>query len=109
MITVLTCRGTGEPLGAPTNMLSYLRADSTARITGSARIRPASVGPVAASGPQLAIVVAGSGFDGRLRPRGAHNAAYRADGYCDRLAEVVNAHDDVHFNNSQLMGGRYVL
>ncbi|MFI9508420.1 PE-PPE domain-containing protein [Nocardia sp. NPDC052566] len=34
-------------------------------------------------------------MDGYVRG-GTHNAAYRTDGYCDRLAEVVNAHDDVH-------------
>ncbi|WP_405166728.1 PE-PPE domain-containing protein [Nocardia sp. NBC_01499] len=47
MITVLTCRGTGEHLGAPTNMLSCVtrRLDSAKYLIGPDVDYPASIGP----------------------------------------------------------------
>lgn len=47
MITVLTCRGTGEKLGAPANMLSYVtrKLDNTKYLVGPDIVYPASVGP----------------------------------------------------------------
>lgn len=47
MITVLTCRGTGEHLGAPVNMLSFVtrRLDRTKYLIGPDVDYPASIGP----------------------------------------------------------------
>ncbi|WP_083894973.1 PE-PPE domain-containing protein [Nocardia tenerifensis] len=47
MITVLTCRGTGERLGAPANMLSFVtrRLDRTKYSIGPDIDYPASIGP----------------------------------------------------------------
>ncbi|MCM6777263.1 PE-PPE domain-containing protein [Nocardia sp. CDC159] len=48
MITVLTCRGTGEPLGASTNLLTAVtrRLDPDKYVLGPDVDYPASVGPI---------------------------------------------------------------
>lgn len=52
MITVLTCRGTGERLGSPDNMLAYLVSllDLRRFVVGPDIPYPASVGPANSSG-----------------------------------------------------------